>query len=374
MATDRGVQSGFLVLADITGYTVFLTENELEHAQGIIEDLTRAILAALTPSLTLVKLEGDAVFAHAPDGRLSGDCILDVVERAYCDFADSRDDMERLTTCTCSACTNIPSLDLKFVVHHGEYVTHRVAGAEDLAGPDVILVHRLLKNGVCEATGHRAYALITEPATATVPGLELTGHTEHVHEFGAVPSSVLDLEASLRRIRDSRRVSVEASDCDFVYRMHLPVKPAEAWEWWTNPALVPQWQKDVVGQRLDRRGGGRRGTGASTHCAHGGYETLARFLDWRPFEYYTAERTPLNKHFKAPPPLTETVEFVPREDGGTDVEYRCRMHTRNLKARLEFLIGRPFATRQFRKNECALQALLAAKPDAQEDAGRAAGG
>ena len=54
-----------------------------------------------------------------------------------------------------AACRAIPTLDLKFVVHHGAYIAQRVAGTTELVGADVALAHRLLKNGVAEATGWR---------------------------------------------------------------------------------------------------------------------------------------------------------------------------------------------------------------------------
>ena len=32
-------QKGYLLIADITGYTIFLTSSELDHAQGILDAL-----------------------------------------------------------------------------------------------------------------------------------------------------------------------------------------------------------------------------------------------------------------------------------------------------------------------------------------------
>jgi uncharacterized protein YndB with AHSA1/START domain len=368
-------RSGFLVLADISGYTAFLTGTELEHAQGIIEDLTRTILGSLTPALTLVKLEGDAVFAHAPEGRLSGDRILDLVERTYWEFADCREDMQRNTTCTCEACANIPSLDLKFLVHYGEYLTHSVSGVEDLAGPDVILIHRLLKNTVRETTGCGAYALLTERALATARGLQLTEHTEEAEGFGRVRGGVLDLRESLTRMRETRRVFIEEGESDFTYTMHLPLSPAEAWAWWTDPALFPLWHADTESQRLERNQTGRHGTESVMHCAHGSYDTVARYLDWRPFFYYTAERLPSRRTFFAPPPLVETLELRPREDGGTDTTYRMRMHDRSRRERLRMRLVRPLARREFAGYERALIKLLADRAAAKdEDAAPAAEG
>ena len=58
-------------------------------------------------------------------------------------------------------------LDFKFVVHHGEMVKQKMGGREELAGRDVILVHRLLKNAVSEKVGSRAYALYSDACIRT---------------------------------------------------------------------------------------------------------------------------------------------------------------------------------------------------------------
>ena len=69
--------------------------------------------------------------------------------------------MYEQATCPCRACKAIPTLDLKFFVHHGEYVIQQVAGIIDLLGNDVTLIHRLAKNHVSESTGWNGYALLT---------------------------------------------------------------------------------------------------------------------------------------------------------------------------------------------------------------------
>ncbi len=53
-------------------------------------------------------------------------------------------------------------LDLKFVCHHGEFIKQKMSGRDELAGRDVILVHRLLKNSVVERFGGSAYALYSD--------------------------------------------------------------------------------------------------------------------------------------------------------------------------------------------------------------------
>ncbi len=69
--------------------------------------------------------------------------------------------MKRATTCTCNVCRNIPTLDLKFFIHCGDYIQQIIANIKELVGSDVNLIHRLTKNHVKEMTGWRAYIMYT---------------------------------------------------------------------------------------------------------------------------------------------------------------------------------------------------------------------
>ena len=131
------------MLADISGYTAFLTGTELEHANAIVHELTTLIRERLAPPMRFVKLEGDAVFCYADGASFAdGERLVELIESCYFDFSNRLLDMKRETTCRCEACAAIGSLDLKFVAHHGGYVIEPEGDREDLAGPDVILAHR----------------------------------------------------------------------------------------------------------------------------------------------------------------------------------------------------------------------------------------
>ena len=52
----------FLVVADISGYTRFLAETELEHANGIVKDLFDSMIPTFKNSVTISKFMGDAIF------------------------------------------------------------------------------------------------------------------------------------------------------------------------------------------------------------------------------------------------------------------------------------------------------------------------
>ena len=151
------------VLADISGYTSFVAKTELEHSHEILTELLELLVENIKPLMTISKLEGDAVFAYAGRNVFArGDTLLEFVESIYVAFRDRQLSMRRKTTCTCNACVNIPTLDLKFIVHCGDYIVQNIANTRELVGSDVNLIHRLSKNHVSEATGWRAYMMLTE--------------------------------------------------------------------------------------------------------------------------------------------------------------------------------------------------------------------
>jgi hypothetical protein len=159
------MESGFLVLADISGFTAFVTATELEHGAEATGVLLDGIMAALSPPLEIQELEGDAVFALAPDDAADGEGpLLQAFGRAFVAFRQRRDEMARDTRCPCRACRGVLSLRLKLIVHHGSFLRQVVRGHSRVAGPDIILAHRFLKNDVTPAT----YVLFTVAAAERI--------------------------------------------------------------------------------------------------------------------------------------------------------------------------------------------------------------
>lgn len=162
---ERKTQNGYLILADISGYTSFVAQTEIEHADIALSYLLEAIIEKLNGMFTIAKLEGDAVFAYMEESKLEeGKAMLELIDASYAAFRDKAADLFAHATCPCKACRAIPTLDLKFILHHGEYVVQQVAGIRDLLGTDVNLIHRLLKNGVAESTGWKGYTVLTDVA------------------------------------------------------------------------------------------------------------------------------------------------------------------------------------------------------------------
>jgi hypothetical protein len=189
-------EDGVLVLADISGFTAFVTATELEHGPPIIAALLEEVIRKLSPPLEIQEVEGDAVFALGPDGVLVPPrLLLALLEGAFVAFKHRQREMEADETCSCNACANISALDLKIVAHHGRFLRHAVGGRSQVAGVDVILTHRLLKNRLMP---RRAYLMLTEAALRWV-GVDpsragLAAHTERYEHLGDIRCFVRDLE------------------------------------------------------------------------------------------------------------------------------------------------------------------------------------
>jgi len=152
------------MLADISGYTSFVAQTEIEHADMALSFLLEVMVEKLSRLLTIGQLEGDAVFAYIEEGKIpEGQSLLELIDQTYLAFREKALALYSQATCPCRACRALPTLDLKFMLHHGEFVIQQVAGARHLLGTDVNLLHRLAKNHVSESTGWKGYALFTDP-------------------------------------------------------------------------------------------------------------------------------------------------------------------------------------------------------------------
>jgi hypothetical protein len=312
-------QPACFLIADISGYTRYLTGVELDHAQDILADLMGAVVSALRPTFRLAKLEGDAAFTYAPLERIDGSLLLDVVERCYFGFRRRRRDVRQATSCECNACSRIPDLDLKFVVHHGVAMQHAVAGRKELAGSDVIVVHRLLKNEVHERLGLDAYALFTQ-ASLDAAGLDpvalgMLPNDETYEHIGEVSTWVLDLERRWQEEEERQRVFVRPADAILDISVDVGVPPQLAWEFLTTPGQRMTWQPWVTEVTVKGADGGRRGPGSANHCMHGKQAVIEEILDWRPYDYVT-DRTVIETPHGALK-FTHTIEFEPVTAGTT---------------------------------------------------------
>ncbi|SON63583.1 hypothetical protein MSIMFI_05114 [Mycobacterium simulans] len=143
-----GIQRAVLLIADIGGYTNYMHWNRkhLAHAQWTVAELLESVIDA-GKGMKLAKLEGDAAFFWAPDGDANV-LVCDRPSRMRHAFRARRERIKKDHPCDCKSCEQRDNLTIKFVTHEGEVAEQRVKRNVELAGVDVILVHRMLKNNV----------------------------------------------------------------------------------------------------------------------------------------------------------------------------------------------------------------------------------
>src|SRR5262249_54489539 len=125
MTVETTPEPVVLIIADISGYTHYMTANAktLAHSQTLITELVKTILVQIELPLKVAKLEGDAVFLFARKGdnwtenkKAIGAKLIKLFEA----FSSKVNELSSSTTCTCNACTHVQKLRLKVVVHSGE--------------------------------------------------------------------------------------------------------------------------------------------------------------------------------------------------------------------------------------------------------------
>lgn len=183
------------ILPDISHYTRFMTGNQFAfaHAQHIIFSLINAMIVAATKTVELSKLEGDAALFFVDTSRYSDAVIGQTVMDIFCAFFNERKRLMESNLCLCRACRHIDDLDLKIFVHRGQAARFKFRGSIDHFGTDVIILHRMMKNGV---HGHR-YVMVTDAAAGCIslPGnLEPFQVEEDVEHVGRVRASVFEID------------------------------------------------------------------------------------------------------------------------------------------------------------------------------------
>ena len=318
-------KKGYFILTDISGYTEFLTRSELDHAQDALQNLFDVQLAHIKHPFVISGFRGDAIFIYVPETNFcEPQTILEALENLYFVFADALRQMIYNTTCTCRACQNMSRLDLKMVIHYGEYVIQKLGDREELLGADVIVPHRMLKNNVIEQTGIESYALFSEAAAEASKlsqlAYPLVAHSEVYAHIGEVKMQVLDLRKVWEHEQEKQRFVVTAQEAWLTFEWDTPGAPSLVWEYLTSPRLEQQWAGYDLVERTDALGG-RFQTETTYHCAHGDVHFFNRILDWKPFEYVSLEqyisigiKLVQTRHLRESPTGTKLVFHVRKPD------------------------------------------------------------
>jgi hypothetical protein len=312
------LQTGLLLITDITGYSKYVHQTELEHAQSSLTDLLNLLIDYTRSPLVLSKLEGDAVFSYAPtEGFLHGQTLVEMVEFTYLAFRKALELMIRNTTCKCAACRDLKDLDLKFFVHYGSFTIQKLNEYRELLGNDVNLVHRLAKNHIREKTGFGAYTAYTQ---AVIDKMELGeiaenmfSHRETFADVGEVQLYIQDMHEVWERRANEVRITAEKNNPMGGLEFDFPYPPEVMWQY----IIAPEFRSVINGsetQEFKDLSAGRAGIGSLYICAHGKNQVLQPILDWEPFEQYTTSDLVIGAQ------ILHTIRVIPDGDG-TKLKY-----------------------------------------------------
>jgi hypothetical protein len=139
---------GLLFIPDISGFTRFVNDTDIEHSRLIIQELLEVLINANQINLQISEIEGDAIlfykFGALPDVKE----LYAQVEKMFCAFHSQLNSYEVRRFCQCKACRSAINLTLKVITHYGEFTGYNVKTFNKLIGKDIIVAHQLLKNDI----------------------------------------------------------------------------------------------------------------------------------------------------------------------------------------------------------------------------------
>ncbi|HEV8670655.1 MAG TPA: DUF2652 domain-containing protein [Candidatus Limnocylindria bacterium] len=252
--------TGYIAIADISGYTTFVADTEIEHSREILAELLEVTSRELERHLRLSRVQGDALICVGEE-----DEVIPCLEDAFLSFHRRVRSMVAATTCPCNACRSVPSLTLKFVAQHGTYSTVNVRGTVDLVGADVNIAFRLLKNHV---PSHE-YILATNSVLQRLPALarERFVPISEDYDLGHVEGGYRDLHDLRERAYAQLTQRVTPGDASFTLTKTIDAPPDVVYAELVRPSTMQR----VAGAPNITLKGGARGTlaNAAYHCEHG---------------------------------------------------------------------------------------------------------
>tara|TARA_R110001632_G_scaffold162967_2_gene281405 strand:- start:943 stop:1548 length:606 start_codon:yes stop_codon:yes gene_type:complete len=142
-------QPMLICIPDISGFTAFMSETDIELSSVVIPSLLNKIIYANNIGLKVSEIEGDAVLFYKSGDLPSFKELVDQCKKFYDTFYDQIFKLKKKYDDHEDA-TKIPeTLGLKIILHYGDSIGSAQIGKNiKLMGEDVIVAHRLLKNNI----------------------------------------------------------------------------------------------------------------------------------------------------------------------------------------------------------------------------------
>ena len=211
-------KSGFLLIADISGYTPFIKNHSMRkkpiigkkiadfwdsHAHKLINTLLEEVIQNFEPVMQFNKLEGDAALfflEEISDKNQMQDIYKKMVitrER----FNSKVNSLQFVQSCPCDPCQQSKNLKLKMFLHKGYFNQTEIRNNQELSGEALIFIHRLLKNKVKSSEYFLFSGAVLEQLDKSF-GFSLI--TQKIDDFGKQKLGFIDFEGKSDTVVNNR--------------------------------------------------------------------------------------------------------------------------------------------------------------------------
>lgn len=242
--------NSFFFIPDISGFTSFVKQVEIEHSQHIISELLELIIDSDELGLSVAEVEGDAIFFYHLDQIPNADQVLIQIQKTYVAFHEHLKAYETQRICPCGACSSAVNLKLKFIADSGPAELISVKGHEKPFGESVIRVHRLLKNSLSNPEyvlyTDDGLTLTTEESNAMGWPVQTAGK-DHYDDLGEInyhsmPLAFLQEKVNYPPLPSKQRIIAKP----LTYSINIGADKFDVFEWLTNMDKRELWNKDVT--------------------------------------------------------------------------------------------------------------------------------
>ena len=210
-------KTGFLLIADISGYTPFIKNHSMRkkpligkkiadfwdsHADKLVNTLLEEIIENFEPVMKFNKLEGDAAlfFLEELDGENQIQDIYDKMLITREKFNSKVNSLQFVQSCPCDPCQQSKNLKLKMFLHKGFFLQTEIRNNQELSGEALIFIHRMLKNKIKSSE----YFLFSEAVLEKLDkNLEFSLITQKIDDFGKQKFGFIDFEDKAHSVADN---------------------------------------------------------------------------------------------------------------------------------------------------------------------------
>ncbi|MGA0557650.1 DUF2652 domain-containing protein [Larkinella sp. VNQ87] len=147
---DSTNTKGTVLIVDISGYTKFINNIDIQNGVQIVRTLLNTIIKQDRLSLSIAEIEGDAVLFYKLGKPFPIQLLMAEFYSMFNAFKTEIDLLEKQFPA-------LKDLSLKAVTHYGSIEQYTIGGFQKLYGKVLVDAHRLLKNSIPTDT----YVMIT---------------------------------------------------------------------------------------------------------------------------------------------------------------------------------------------------------------------